>query len=89
MTQTMLERAARAAFESHAWGYVGPDESPHAWGNLPEVWRDVYDKMARDVLMAVREPDVGICIDANCGDDKHPADSFTAMIDAILNEPQP
>lgn len=48
-----LERAARASFESHAWGDVGPDEKPHTWESLTEDWRDVYRKGARAVLMAV------------------------------------
>lgn len=52
---TMLEKAARAAFESHAWGDVGPEEAPHTWENLPEEWRDVYRKMGRAFLGAVRE----------------------------------
>ena len=42
--------------------------------------------IARAVLMAVRTPVVGVWIDADCDDDVHPIDCFTAMIDAILSE---
>ena len=44
------------------------------------------DDIARAVLMAVRTPSVGVWIDADCDDDVHPIDCFTAMIDAILSE---
>lgn len=88
MTNPTLERAARASFESHAWGDVGPDEKPHTWESLTEDWRDVYRKGARAVLMAVREP-----TDEQWGKGIQKIDdeeclyaAFTAMIDAILAE---
>lgn len=76
MTQTMLERAARAVSEEM------------------RVNRKCSSKdLARAVLMAVREPDdathdrgdeLRYSGSANYG----AGDIFTAMIDAILNEPQ-
>lgn len=39
----------------------------------------------RAVLMAVRAPEIGTWIDADCDDDTHPISCFTAMIDAILD----
>ena len=91
MTQTMLERAARAAFEIRPWGDVGPDESPHTWENLPEAWREVYDVMARAVLMAVRDfgMDIYHSTEGSSVPDYCSCEEFDAMIDAIINEPQP
>lgn len=88
MTNPTLERAARASFESHAWGDVGPDEKPHTWESLTEDWRDVYRKGARAVLMAVRDSDTSkqamLIGDGNYAE--YVNATFTAMIDAILAE---
>lgn len=82
---TMIERAARAA--CIAAGEI-PDMG--TWDSLndckgPPVWK-MFLPQARAVLMAVRTPGVGVWIYADCDDDVHPIDCFTAMIDAIISE---
>lgn len=79
--ETMLERAARAA----AYEWLRADfEHDDAVRHVDNEWED-FSGVARAVLMAVREPDertlvAGYVIRSTDG-------KFTAMIDAILNEP--
>lgn len=83
MSEAMLEKAARAAYES--WIDDVRDLEP-SWSDLPESHRDRLIQSARAVLMAVREPD-GEVIKAGQlfhGSDEMPEMNFTAMIDAIL-----
>lgn len=78
---TMLEKAARAAAKADATLHNGPD--------LYEKNPELYLRLTRAVLMAVREPDlraVHFGSDALMADNATMADAFTAMIDAILNE---
>lgn len=84
---TTMERAARAAFEAipqDDW-----DGSRLTWEAATEDQRAFCAAIARAVLMAVREPST----DANNFGEWHTqmsggtaSSTFTAMIDAILNE---
>ena len=75
MTQTMLERAARAARGVQ----VGEDEEGYPVFPGPHTALE----LARAVLMAVREPSDSLSAAAQS------TEGWEAMIDAILNEPQP
>lgn len=90
---TALERAARAMFV----GGVEHISDGDGWDDLPELFKNMMAKKVRAVLMAVRSApdnvlDAGCAVgpDTNQGEfcylDAHTV--FTAMIDAILNEPQ-
>ena len=74
MTQTMLERAARAVGSV----VLGPDERGGP------VFPDYYTalELARTVLTAVREPDEAMSQTVRT------TEGWEDMIDAILNEPQ-
>lgn len=94
---TMLERAARAAAKADATLHNGPD--------LYDKNPDLYLRLTRAVLMAVREPDDSVKRSLVGGDyttsqrdrddsyeyvsEKNVADFCRDMIDAILNEDQP
>lgn len=86
----MLEKAASAAVEAvranDATTYVGP-------GDLDDVTIDGavnFYAIARAVLMAVREPDDELLWQV-CEASNRPLDDdhFPAIIDAILNNPNP
>lgn len=93
---TMLEKAARALAAEDArryWEETGKNI------DLYSTNPDVFKRLARSVLMAVRVPD-GLVVDAGeghrsgyghvTGFEPHSTEGiFTAMIDAILNEDQP
>ena len=94
MSETMLEKAARAVWNPKALG-LRDDEIETVWRNQSEEDRRVYFGIARAVLMAVREPDTGVGlmgaeeVNRNMrgvvkADYCAAKDSFTAMIDAIL-----
>lgn len=84
MTNPTLERAARAVSEVMA-------SAPAKAINNAE-WIDFERKIARAVLMAVREPDEAMVnawwsgLDDYYPDDGSIARGHTAMIDAILND---
>lgn len=84
MSETILEKAARAAYES--WIDDVRDLEP-SWCDLPESHRDRLTQSARAVLMAVRDGLTDDVIEAGRlfrGNDEMPEMNFTAMIDAIL-----
>lgn len=84
---TMLEKAARAAAKADATLHNGPD--------LYDKNPDVYLRLTRAVLMAVREPSDDLANKAcrpiadTVPFNPCPREAFTAMIDAILSEGQP
>ena len=88
MTQTMLERAARAAYET-------PHGPRRLWSDLSDRGKDLAVNQARAVLMAVREPSDDLANKAcqpiadTVPFNPCPREAFTAMIDAILSEGQP
>lgn len=80
---TMLEKAARAVVDTELLSGGCPDKMEAAL------------EVARAVLMAVREPELNAVMEAqDAVDEAHDvslsvfsvSESFTAMIDAILNE---
>ena len=89
MSETMLEKAARALYE------FGMMADCPKWDQLEQRYRQDFYDIARAVLMAVREPDTGVGlmgaeeVNRNMrgvvkADYCAAKDSFTAMIDAIL-----
>ena len=77
---TMLERAARAVIEADQDQW----DLPAAEWDMKALEVHGALSIAHAVLMAVREPDMKMIIATNLCDDI--SESFTAMIDAILNE---
>lgn len=86
---TALERAARAVWDSvcstnddKSGGYVGTmrDKPFYVDGFVDHAG------IARAVLMAVRDYPISLYVDSYCGEDAHPVENFSRMIDAILNE---
>jgi len=77
---TMLESAARAI---HAIDSRGATERVAAsmWANNRAK---VYEKMARAVILAIREPGDVALLNANCVIDADAYEAWTAMIDAAL-----
>lgn len=88
MTQTMLERAARAVYVKNTWDVTGVENRTPSFDDAKDVDRNHARSVARAVLMAVREPDEGLTYKAGWFSRDYSVE-FTAMIDAILNEPQP
>ncbi len=91
MTETMLEKMARAMYEA-APG-TGPVTGPQwAWDwMVSEGWElpNAFRRRARAALQAIRRPDANACEAAEraTGISKALANHvFTAMIDAILSE---
>lgn len=81
---TMLERAARAVIEAEQDQW----DLPAAEWDMKALEVHGALSIARAVLMAVREPD-DATVNAGSADGwdcNGPAETFTAMIDAILNE---
>lgn len=70
---TMLEKAARAAYES-------PHGPNRLWSDLTHTGKQLAINQVRAVLMAVREPDEAMSAAART------TEGWEAMIDAILNE---
>lgn len=70
---TMLEKAARALAD-------------HNLGQ-PEEWQRFVPE-ARAALLAIREPDADIVVAGWGREADGISPAFTAMIDAILNEPE-
>lgn len=60
------------------------ERAARAAAEVDAVAPGAYQRIARAVLMAVREPDMAIYVDADTSEDDHPVVQFTAMIDAIL-----
>lgn len=67
MSETILEKAARAVWNPKALG-LRDDEVETVWRNQSEEDRRVYFGIARAVLMAVREPDEEMCEAGNAAD---------------------
>jgi hypothetical protein len=95
---TMLEKAARAICES-GMRSAGVEPGPDFWAEFcgPDE-RAHFETQARAALLAIREPslDLGVIgagpvnehMRGKCKADVFAAqDAFTAMIDAILEEP--
>lgn len=85
---TMLERAARALYEMGRPAVATSEHWNLEWPDLGKYSHEKYRKQARAVLMSVREPEDAM---NNAGssdgwDCMGPSETFTAMIDAILNE---
>ena len=78
MTQTMLERAARAA--AYRW-FLGDFEPEAAAAAAANDWTD-FEDIARAVLMAVREPSEAMSQAVRT------TEGWEDMIDFVLNEPQ-
>ena len=83
----MIERVARAFYESHPWG----DEDGagvHSWESLPEDWRAVFMGGARAAIEAWREPTMEMWTHAMPHVDSLSsiAAFWQAMIDAALKE---
>lgn len=79
MTQTILERAARAAHDYAKTPYGSSDPMPESW--RLNGWH--YQNIARAVLMAVREPTEAMSQAVRT------TEGWEDMIDFVLNEPQP
>ena len=81
MSETILEKAARALYE------FGMMADCPKWDQLEQRYRQDFYDMARAVLMAVRDGLTDDVIEAGRlfrGNDEMPEMNFTAMIDAIL-----
>lgn len=79
-----LEKAARALANADAKNGATGDA---LYANNP----DMYQRLARAVLMAVRSDEEGVnraWMECTADFDTGPEETFTAMIDAILSEEQ-
>lgn len=88
-TMTMLERAAKAAWENHRSGnhlFGGPPQDED-WGDLTVQQKAALCVLVAAVLRAIREPDRAVW-DAGAyhTDEGSTTDIWQAMIDAILKE---
>lgn len=96
---TMLEKAARAAYDGHDFKPRDDMGGDLRFDDLATFYQEYWRNSARAVLMAVREPSDGVEDAGEAGyrdnaPDEHSrispyaiGKSFTAMIDHILNEP--
>lgn len=83
---TMLEKAARAMYDSHPWG--DEDVRECTFDALTPEWRAVYGKGVRAVLAAIRKPSMAQLAAAQAAwlndPEKKSSTIYTSMIDAIL-----
>lgn len=85
MTESMLERVARAIYETEPFGTTAHGH-PIAWSSVAESQKDGFLLKARAAVEAVREPTDAVL---NAGYEAEPTGaailpSWEAMIDAIL-----